>query len=123
MKRSKLILAALATLVCLNVLFAGNPKRNYSDNMTDNLLNMINADVNLTDSQKIAIKSIAGKFVNKLKNSNEQVDSVFIKTVYKPASVEYQTALDNILTPEQKDTLLIKRIERSQLSIKNNKNK
>jgi len=128
MKTPKLIVAFVAILLFSNLAFAGNPKKDFTENLANNILSTLSADItNLTDSQKLVIQTIAQEYETKLRNGynnrSSKFDSVFIKNTYKPASIDYQTKLNNILTAEQKEVLVKKIIERSQLAIKNNKNK
>ncbi|MEA4840818.1 MAG: hypothetical protein VB110_07445 [Bacteroidales bacterium] len=124
MKKLKLILVVIAAFVCLNVVFAGNPaNKDYTKNLADNMVNDLSKDINLTDSQKIVIQTIAKKYETKLRSVNNQANSNSKKVLNKQVVVEFRTRLDSVLTKEQIEILKAKRIERLKSAINNNQTK
>ena len=113
MKKLKLLLVAIAAFVCLNVVFAENPaNKDYTKNMADNMVNHLSKDINLTDSQKMVIQTIAKEYETKLSSVKNQANANSKKALNKQVVMEYRTKLDSILTKEQIEMLRTKRIER-----------
>lgn len=120
MKKLKLFLVAIAAFVCLNVVFAEKPaNKDYTKNMADNMFNNLSKDINLTDSQKMVIQTIAKEYETKLRSVNNQANANSKKVLNKQVVVEYRTRLDSILTKEQMEMLRTKRIERLESALNN----
>ena len=121
MKKLKFLMAVIAIALFSNLIFAVNPSRkDYTKNLGDNMLKRICKDIQLTDSQKLAIQTLAKDYEVKLKNKDLQTNPELKKTMNSQVVLEYRSKLNNILTKEQMDTLRIKRIQRSKLVNKNN---
>lgn len=113
MNKLKLITAVVAVLVCLNFVFGANPNKDFTINLADNMVKALCRDIVLTDSQKVIIQTSAKAYELKMRNLNGQAKSESKKEANKEAVLEYRAKLNSILTPEQIDTLRMKRIERS----------
>lgn len=114
MKKLKLIMAVVAAFVCLNLLYGTNPKnKDFTINLADNMVKSLCRDIVLTDSQKIIIQTSAKEYEGKMKNLKSNANSESKKLNNKQAILNYRAKLNSILTPEQIDTLKMKRIERS----------
>lgn len=114
MKKLKLTMAIVAVLLFTNLGFAANPNtKDYTKNLADNMVKSICKDIQLTDSQKLAIQTIAKDYEIKLKNKDIQPNSESKNTLNKQIVLEYRSKLNSILTNEQIDSLRIKRIQRT----------
>lgn len=113
MNKLKLITVVVAVFVCLNFVFGANPNKDFTVNLADNMVKSLCRDIMITDSQKVIIQASAKAYEVKIKNLLNQANSESKKTANKAAVLEYRAKLNNILTPEQIDTLRMKRIERS----------
>ena len=117
MKQIRLITTLVAIALFANLGFAENPnKKDYTKNLADNMLKYLCIDIQLTDSQKLAIQTIAKDYEIKLRSKDQQPNSESKKTMNKQIVLEYRSKLNTILTKEQQDTLTVKRIERAKIS-------
>jgi ABC-type Fe3+-citrate transport system substrate-binding protein len=102
MKKLKLMTAIIAILLFSNVLFAGNPNTETSDDISNTMVESTHNDVTLTSSQKEILKKKANEYAVNLLQARAMSDKdesyVFMKTV----TDNYQAALDSLLTPDQK---------------------
>ncbi len=113
MKKLKLVMAIAAVFMVSNPGFGANPtKKDYTKNLAENIVKCLCNDIQLSDSQKQVIQTIAKEYEIKMKNTSLQPNSESKKANKKQAVLQYRTTLNQILTKEQIDTLKIKRIER-----------
>ena len=108
-------MAVLAAFVCLNLVFAVNPEKGKNDDLANLVIEKLNKDVQLTDSQKIILKEKFNAFVGKMENANKKSTENDKFNSKKTASDEYEMVLDSILTTNQKEQLNIKVAEREKL--------
>ncbi len=113
MKNLKLGVLTLLLTVGISIMFAQNLKKDATENIANNMLKQITDFVHLTDSQKVAITTIALDYEQKFKKLNLQSNSTSKKEQNGQIINEYRTLLNNILTADQKDSIQIKRIERA----------
>ena len=102
MKTPKLTTAIIAIFLFSNLLFAGNPNPETSDDISNKMVESTHNDVTLTPNQKEALKKKAKVYAEKLVEARAMSDKpasyVFMQTV----TDNYLASLDSILTPEQK---------------------
>jgi len=112
MKVPKLMTAIVAIFLFSNLLFAGNPKTETSDDISTKMMEFVHNDVKLTPNQKVTLKQKAKEYADKLIQARAMEDRkasyVFMKTV----SDNYEAAMDSILTADQKVTKEKKKKER-----------
>lgn len=108
MKTTKFILAFFAIALCSDLLFAVKPLTGNPSDFAKSMLKQISKDINLTDSQKVKIETKAYEFGMKILNKDSVTYQVFLPQ-YKQ---EYKTAVDSILTRDQRELLIRKRLDR-----------
>jgi len=124
MKELKLIMAVVAIFLSVNFVTAANPvKTDYTKNLANNMVKHLCNDINLTDSQKQVIQTLAKEYEVKLKNISLQANSESRKAIKNQIVSEYRSKLESTLKKEQLDTLEIKKIERLKSAINTNKTK
>lgn len=64
MKKIKLFTIVVATFVCLNLVFAGDPKAETADEIATKMVEFVSSDVKLTSEQKEVLKKYAIKYAN-----------------------------------------------------------
>ena len=109
MKKVKLIMALGAVLVFSNLVFAGNP-----NNLATKMITKLSNDIALTDSQRVVIQAKANEFAVKMQNANSLTNADAKTTTKKQALSDYKTFLENVLTSDQKQQLMIKQNNRKQ---------
>jgi hypothetical protein len=107
MKKLKLITALIAIFFFSGLLFAGNP-----DNLATITVGKLNADISLTDSQKVIIQANAKELFVQMQKANSLTNKTDISTDKKLAYEQYKATLDSVLTREQKAQLITKQNER-----------
>ena len=113
MKTLKLTTAIIAIFLFSNLLFAGNPKTSGSeDNLADQLIEKMDKDVTLTNSQKVVLKQKLKKYILKMQNAHALKNNDEKLAQKKQASNEYQLSLDSVLSTTQREQLKIKIKER-----------
>lgn len=123
MKNLKLGVLTLLLAVGISIMFAQNLKKDANENIANNMIKQITDFVHLTDSQKVAITTIALDYEQKFKKLNLQSNSSSKNEQNGQIVNDYRTLLNNILTTEQKDSIQIKRIERAVSNSGNNNEK
>lgn len=113
MKTPKLILAAIAFVLSMNVIFAVKPLTGNATDFAKSMVTKITKDVNLTDSQKVKIETKAYEFGMKILNK----DSITYEVFFPQYKQEYKRAIDDILTAEQKAQIIQKRNDRKNEAI------
>jgi hypothetical protein len=121
MKTPKLMTAFIAILLFSNFLYAVKPLTGNVTDFENIKLMQLSRYINLTDSQKVLVKAKANEYGMKILNK----DSITYKASLPLARQEYNTAIDDILTNEQKALIDKKRNERRNAAISkyNNNNK
>jgi hypothetical protein len=114
MKKLKLITAIIAVFMFSNLMLADNPNIETADNVSNSMVDNLNADVKLTSDQKIAIKMKSTEYALKLFQaramSNKDESYIFMKTVTE----NYEAAIDSTLSSDQKILKEKKKAERIQ---------
>jgi|GEM_PF-3566356 len=106
-------MAIIAIHVISNFAFAGNP-----ENLGSKMIEKLNKDVQLTDSQKVILQVKATDFALKMQNAKSQTNTADISAIKKQANQEFKTCMDSLLTNDQKAKLTIRKNERRQAIIK-----
>jgi hypothetical protein len=101
MNKLKLISAVILAFIGLNLVFAGQPLTT-TDNLANILIEKLNVDVQLTDSQKTIILKRLQKQITKVVEADKLNDSGQKRNNKKIANEEYQNFLDSILTISQR---------------------
>lgn len=121
MKTPKLMTAFIAIFLFSNSLSAQNANRKEKIKMSDKMFQSVSAYTDLTDKQKQLIQKSAKDYeanTNKympditMKNRNEIMHAEFLK---------HRRLVDSLLTPQQKDTLKIRRARQIMKEIANSK--
>ena len=112
MKKLKLIVALIATLVFSNLIFAIKPLTGNVDDFAKSKVKQLGNMIALTDSQKIMIEKKAKEFGMKILNR----DSITYEVFSQQFKQEYKMAIDSILTNDQKALLTQKQLDRKMLS-------
>jgi len=112
MKKLKLIMAVVAAFVCLDLVFAVNPAKGKNDDLASLVIEKLNKDVQLTDSQKIILKEKFNAFAIKMEDSDKKTKEKDKFDTKKLASDEYEAVLDSILNTQQKEQLSVKITQR-----------
>ncbi|OJV36329.1 MAG: hypothetical protein BGO29_03920 [Bacteroidales bacterium 36-12] len=112
MKTFKLLVAYVAIFLGINVLFADDqpPKVNKTE-LATLMVEKLEIDIVLTDSQKVAIQKIAEDYLNKRQNAARSKTVEVAHSMRIEAEATYKAAVDNLLTEEQQTTLQVKREE------------
>lgn len=113
MKTKKSILLIAACIFFAQLLLAVAPEKKSSKNLAANLLKEITKDVNLTDSQKVVIIALSSNCELSVRETLKESSIELKKLKHRQAMQKYREALDNILTQNQKDTLMVKTMQRS----------
>ena len=108
MKKLKLIVALIATLVFSNLIFAIKPLTGNVDDFAKSKVKQLGNMIALTDSQKIMIEKKAKEFGMKILNR----DSITYEVFSQQFKQEYKMAIDSILTNDQKALLTQKQLDR-----------
>ncbi len=112
MKRLKLITAVVAAFVCLNFVFAVNPKKETTENLATMLVDKLGIDVQLTDSQKIVIKECTKRYIINMESADSISSSESKFKSKEKISQDYVASIDSLLTTNQKSKLKTKNSER-----------
>jgi hypothetical protein len=102
MKTPKFMMAVIAILLFSNLLFAGNPNTETSDDISNKMVESTHNDVILTANQKEVLKKKAKMYADKLVEARAMSDKPASYAFMKQVTVDYQAALDSVLTDDQK---------------------
>lgn len=105
MKGLKFIAAVTASILCFSFVQGTNPEKGKNDNLAGLVVEKLNKDVQLTDSQKIILKEKFKTFAVKVEDADKQSNEKVKFDIKKTASDEYEHALDSILNPKQKELM------------------
>lgn len=108
MKKFKLIGAVIVVLVVSNLVLAVSPLSGNTNNFATLMVEKLDKDVQLTDSQKNVIKKKANTFITTMQNANSKTTEKEKFNFKKQASDEYEALLDSLLTSDQKERRNIK---------------
>jgi predicted ATP-dependent Lon-type protease len=108
MKQLKLITAVVAAFVCLNFVFAGKPLKGTTENLATILVDKLGKDVQLTDSQKVAIKEYTKKFITNMESADSIPTNEAKFKSKEQISQNYEAVIDSLLTTDQKTQRKIK---------------
>lgn len=103
-----------ATGVCIFLLFfqagvyAERPASEDVNHIATRIVERLDRDVALTDSQKVVILEYAKVFAIESQNTRSMTNTDAVLLQRKSNVQEYKKALDTILTDEQKETLILK---------------
>lgn len=113
MKTTRFISTCAAILLGIHFLLAGEPQSNKTSAMATRMVEKLNADVALTDSQKAVLAKAATSYLeNRRKAAQKNGDETLLKK--KQAQNIFRATLDSLLTPDQQAQLEIKRELRRQ---------
>lgn len=121
MKKIKLITAVVAALVCMNFVFAVSPLKGNADKLAAIMVEKVNADVQMTDSQKTIMLVKAKEFAITMQIANSKTSKDEKSFIKKDAYQKYNMSLDSLLTDEQRNQLKVKRTERKTININKGK--
>jgi hypothetical protein len=83
-------------------------------NLEDQLVDLLDKDVQLTDSQKAYIKNLSKQFIIKMENSDKKGKTQAVFNEKKLSFESYELLIDSILTPIQRELRRIKTENRIQ---------
>lgn len=112
MKPTKHIMALIAIFFFSGILNAGTPKILSREERANNIIAKISRDITLTDSQKTAIVAKSVVYEAKVDEANTITNRVDLVLRKKQISEEFDTALDSILSADQREELKSKQEER-----------
>ncbi len=112
MKRLKLMATIIVAFLCFNFVSGVNPVKGKNDNLSDLVIDKLNKDVQLTDSQKIILKEKFKAFVVKMEDADKKTNEKDKFETKRLASDEYEAILDSILNTQQKEQLSVKVTQR-----------
>lgn len=118
MRKIKLISVIILVMIISDLVFAGNTLKKDVDNLATIMIEKLNADVILTDSQKVIMHAKAKEFISAMQNSNKNTDKENKSSAKKEAYQKYKASLDSLLTDEQKTQLQKKRSEQKAADIR-----
>lgn len=104
MKKLRLMIIMVIVFIGWNVVFAGKPQTNAND-LATMLVDKLNADVQLTDSQKTVIQKRLQKQISDIEDADKLNDSGQKLNKKKQVAEAYQSFLDSILTGTQREQL------------------
>ena len=119
MKKLKLITACMAVLLCSNLVFAAKPSTLSMDSIINPMINYLDNDVKLTNSQKVILIKSANNYALSLltaRGMNKSDDSYISMRV---ASEKYNAVVDSLLTSNQK---IQKQLKNKDRDVEMNKN-
>jgi len=99
-------------------MFAVKPLTGNASEFAKTKIEQLGRFITLTDSQKVKIEASAIEFAVKILNK----DSITYQVVLPQATQEYKTALDGILTIDQKAQIIQKRKDNKNAAINKFKN-
>jgi len=102
MKKLKLIAAVVTAFVCLNLVFAGDPKIETADDIATKMVEFVGNDVTLTTEQKEILKNKAVSYATNQLQAQNMTNKDERYELMKVATASYQAALDSLLTTDQK---------------------
>ena len=102
MKKLKLILAVVAALLCLNLVFAGDPKVETADDIATKMVEFVGNDVKLTSEQKEMLKKNALNYATNQLQAQSMTNKDERYELMKTTTANYQAAIDSLLTTDQK---------------------
>lgn len=112
MKKLKLSTAIVTFFLFANSIFAVNPSKIKKDDLANILAEKLNKDVQLTNSQKIAIREYTKAFITTMESA-DSIPNAKVKLQSKEqVSQNYEVFLDSVLTGTQKEQRKIKRLNR-----------
>ncbi len=112
MKQLKFITALIAVLTVSNLSFSNNLNKSKNDDLTEMVIEKLNKDIQLTDSQIVEIKSIFNILIKEIESSDSIKDEGGRFTFKTKVIVKYEHSLDSILTPSQREKKKQKEDER-----------
>jgi len=122
MKTTKITITVCAVILGMGLLLAQKPTDKGKNNeLIELIVEKLNADVQLTDSQKTAIREYTITFIGKMESSHLKTNEKERFTSKEQASLEYELMLENILTNDQKEQRNTKMKEREDKNSKQTK--
>jgi hypothetical protein len=96
------------------VILLANKPVSQPKNLEDQLVDLLDKDVQLTDSQKAYIKNLSKQFIIKMENSDKKGKTQAVFNEKKLSFESYELLIDSILTPIQRELRRIKTENRIQ---------
>jgi len=113
MKTKKLSITVCTLILGVGLLFAEKPTdKGKNNDLTELMVEKLNDDVQLTDSQKTLIRNKAAMFVQNRQTANLKANKNEKFSDKKIAYQQYKMVLDSILTDNQKEQLTAKQNQR-----------
>lgn len=100
------------------LLFAQKPSTENVNQIAAGIVERLDKDVALTDSQKVVILQHAKVFAAKSQNTQHMANNDATRSQRRNHVQEYKSALNSILTDEQKELIVKKRQERREAVVK-----
>lgn len=105
MKKLKFIVAVVLAIVCMNFAGAVNPSKESNEKLANILVEKLNADVQLTDSQKIVLKVKVKEFITSMESVDAKGTPQEKITAKQIIADTYEASVDSILSVDQKARL------------------
>lgn len=104
MKTTKFISTVCLFVLCIGFMFAEKPtNKDKKTDLTTTMIASINADVVLTDSQKVVLSEYAKVYISKMEAAHSKTDNKEKMKSKETAFMEYESMVDSILTPNQRE--------------------
>jgi len=110
MRTRKLLLTLTLLLIITTLVYAKKRITKNPEQVANSFVNRMQKDIVLTDSQQLKIKALTIEYINQINGTEENQ--------IKMISMKHKADLDSILTPSQKEQLMLKKKNRIE-----NKNK
>jgi hypothetical protein len=104
MKTTKFSITVCAIILSVGLLFAEKPTdKDKKTELAELIVEKLNNDVQLTDSQKVTIKEYTKNYISKMETSHLKSNEKERIESKKQTSEEYEIFLNNILSTTQKN--------------------
>lgn len=119
MKTIKTIMTIVMALYICS--FSYSQSTNNTEKIVALMVEKLNGDVSLTDSQKVVLNKYIKTYITKTKEIKESKDKKNNQKIQlkKQANEEYEAFIDSLLTDQQKEQRKLKIDERKQSNISN----
>lgn len=122
MKTTKFSITVCVVILSVGLMFAEKPTDKGKNNeLIELIVEKLNADVQLTDSQKTVIREYTKTFIDKMESSHLKTNEKEKLTSKDQAGSEYELIIENILTTAQKEQRNTKMKEREEINSKQTK--
>lgn len=118
MKTIKKFTGVFIFLFFVQIMFAQKPSTGNVNQIAAGIVERLDKDVALTDSQKVVILQHAKVFAAKSQSTKNMANNDATRLQRKTHVQEYKSALNAVLTEEQQEILVKKREERRDAAMK-----